>query len=318
MTLQYTPKDLLNRAKMQSASFLIVEGKDDVPVYNNVLQHFFIGKKVKIYPVSQLKDYGEGCEEVIRCIRELHQDGYFNHPEHLRFLLGIVDQDARPYKPLSQEQLQPSVLVGRGLLILRFYSIESYFAAPYLIKKLIARLTYVLEQDIEPQTIDFVQQAHDNDLHELYYISLEALQAACDPNYRATATVGYDRNDAIRHKSQRQALYTQILPKKEQLDAFAKTMGISINDIKTICKGKWYLYSYIYKACFQIRKLADLCRRRDPSIQQCESCAVQNEAAHCRFVAKRIEEDSLYDEMQQHPNAEEMFDILQAIANLNG
>lgn len=294
---------------------IIVEGKDDYAIYNRIVEAFMQGKKLRILQIYRVDGYDEGCNEIIRCIHDLTNGGYFSQdPENLRRILGVIDRDSRAYRPLFAQEIDWQQLVGKGLFVLRYYSIESYFAAPYLVKELIVRLTDLAKQDIDDKTVNFVEQAHINSIDELYYISLEALKKACNPTY--TAEMGYDTNDNIKEHKQRTRLFNTIQPKTQDLDNFAHSQGVTRANIKQICKGKWYLYSYIYKACFHIGELAGMCQRSDPQIARCPSCADSAAPAQCQYKRKHINEDSLYDEMLHKPDSKELNDVISVLSQL--
>ncbi len=306
--------DIVAQAIMNREPVIIVEGKDDHQIYRAILHE--TTTNASVYQVNEFENYGAGCDNVIKCIAYL-QKKIEERPQNIQYILGIIDRDARPYRPLQETEINYRTL--KGIFILKYYSIETYFATSHNLKKLLARLTYVSENDI-PQTvvdllIDNIHATFDN----LYWISLEALRNACDTKYEAE--IGYSEHHngrgVVEYKAQ-QRLLSQILPKKEALQVFANdTIGVSIDDLKLICNGKWYLFNYIYHANSKMKELSSACKNQ--RFQQCSSCQVGN-FEDCLYAMKTIYKNnsisSLVDEIQTFIDREECLDIIERIETL--
>ncbi|MFK7906604.1 MAG: hypothetical protein AB8B69_15845, partial [Chitinophagales bacterium] len=210
----------------------------------------------------------------------------------------------------------------KGLLVLKHYSIETYFATKTNLKRLIAKMTHLLERDISEEAIRFVEQNIEDSLEGLYYISLEALRNACDTDY--IGKIGYKKDvfgkkvpkTKVVEKSSKQYLLSQILPKKDSLDNFAllPTIAVSSKDIKKICKGKWFLYNYIYRANHHIQQLSEKCRKGE--IPRCRSCSVGN-FEDCLYTLKaNYENQALYDDILEFVDWEECSDIIERFKQL--
>jgi len=168
------------RAVMLNEPMVIVEGKDDYQIYQNIARK--INPAIEVFQVNEFENYTEGCRGVIDCM-EVLQAKFDEKAENIQFALGILDRDVRPYRGELPDHLQ-------GLFITKYYSFETYFASKENLRKLIAKITYTTAQDIDDQTLDFVLSETENPFSTLYLISLEALKNSCVPEY--SNLLGYD------------------------------------------------------------------------------------------------------------------------------
>lgn len=136
--MRYDLVRLLNRAIQLNKPFLLVEGKDDPQIYDRIAEK--ADKQVDIFPVNMVEDYASGCDNVIKAIDKL-QPKFDERPENEHLVLGIIDRDSRPYRPLQEDEIDYRTL--KSLFILKYYSIETYFATRNNLKKLIEKLTYL-------------------------------------------------------------------------------------------------------------------------------------------------------------------------------
>lgn len=261
------------RAVMIGEPMIIVEGKDDYQIYQNLARQ--INPNIEVFQVNEFENYTEGCRGVIDCV-EVLQTKFEEKPENIQFALGIIDRDVRPYRNELPDDLQ-------GLFITKYYSFETYFATKENLRKLIAKITYATTQDIDNQMLEFVLSETQNPFSTLYLISLEALKNACVPGY--TNLLGYDDSvGKIAAKDFHDNILPQLLIKKDELETFAATFNLTKSDLKQVAKGKWYLHWLLNASYPKISELKTQCT--SGRITQCRSCRVGN-YNDCLFKTKQ-------------------------------
>lgn len=312
--MKYNAAELINTAIMTHIPTVLVEGKDDISIYNCIVDKL-LDKEINIYAINQVEGYSTGANHVIKCIHDLTTAGKFTERAgNDKRLLGIVDRDVRPYRALLAHEIDYTSLLGKGLFMLKYYSIETYFATQNNLKEVIGTYTSQPRRVISQEAINFVESNHQSSLNELYYFSLEALKNACTTGY--VPDVSYKATEIDSNKK-RQRLMTQLAPKTALLDEFAEEKGIAFSDtdIKLICKGKWYLYSYVYKGAHNISLLSTQCKAS--KIPSCALSTIDNHK-ECLYALsqKKINTQTLYEQVLSMPDKEELEDILTAFQNL--
>lgn len=259
--MKYQLEEILNEAIMTHVPVTIVEGKDDLSVYEKVAS--IAGKEDMLFytvnTIDGLNNSKGNCDKVIECI-ELLQPKFGERPNNDKCIVGIIDRDARPYR-----QTMPNLV---GLFILKYYAIEAYFANQLVLQKIVQKITYLHQRDIDEELLNSIEVDFEAEKEMLYYLSLEALQNACDNDY--VGLIGYADN-GIKNQTRRINLYNQIiLQKKEDLDNFAMQKALNINDLKLIANAKWYLDIYLNLANESIKLLEKKCKNGE--IEKCRSC----------------------------------------------
>jgi hypothetical protein len=298
-------------AIMTRQPMVIVEGKDDRQIYERLAGQ--IGVSLQIYQVNEFEDYAAGCFHVIACLDSL-QPELAKKADNIHFILGIIDRDVRPFRNELPTHL-------KGLFVTKYYSIETYFATRQNLSKLINDLTYTVSKDIDDIILNFVEELFNQSRSDLYYISLEALKTACVPNY--SGIVGYsDKSGKVLEEAKKYLLgkgknytFSQIALKKPELDIFANSLNIGLTDLKSITKGKWYLYFFVYCGLQQIQQLSDNCQKA--KISQCRSCKIGN-YPDCLFKLKRKNPnpEDLYESILNFIDLQECEDIIVALNRL--
>ncbi len=275
--MRYSAAETLNNALMSHTPIVIVEGKSDDAIYEEIVANLDLDVEVKT--IQEIEGFGPGCAEIIRLVKEW-QELFSRDPRMENAALGIIDSDVRPYRTLGDQEIDYNALLGNRLFMLKHYSIETYFATQVILKEFIADKVFQPRRRISQDVLDFVETAHNNDANELYYFSLEALRNACEVAY--SAIIGY--NIEIKEQRQRASLMERLEFKITDLDDFANSLGLSMEDLKQICKGRWYLYSYFYKAFFHIQQLHQECRAG--RITQCNNCASGGDDNGCSYLLR--------------------------------
>jgi len=299
--------ELLDEAVREKCPFLLVEGKDDPQIYARIAEK--AGKEVKIFPVNMVEDYTSGCDNVIKAIDKL-QPKFDERPENEHLVLGIIDRDSRPYRPLQEDEIDYRTL--KSLFILKYYSIETYFATRNNLKKLIEKLTYLSANQITDEILDFVEDNFQNYTNSLYFISLEALKYQCSEDYSAQVQYGHH----VKDKNRIDNLYEQLESQKVDLESFAESKNIEIHDLKLICKGKWYLAIYICTTNHQIKSLVQQCKDENAVIPKCAVCEIDTESCQYKYKGG-YQTSGLENDILEYIDEEECQDIIQAIQNLH-
>jgi Protein of unknown function (DUF4435) len=304
MKLKYDLFDMVSASIMNNEPLVIVEGKDDYQIYQNISN--LVNSKILVYQVNEFANYEEGCTGVIKCL-EVLQPKFAEREGNINKILGIIDRDARYFRG-EIPQLA-------GLFVTKHYSIETYFATENNLRKLIIKTSFLTQNDIDNDVLDFVQTDFINSIDTLYLLSLEALKNACVRGY--DSQLGYDDTPSkISATDFLRGVMPLLNAKREELNRFATSLGISISDIKLVAKGKWFIHWFVLKTYFKMKELRGACRNE--TITQCRSCRVGN-YNDCLFKMKqdtyRIE--ALIDDLMTFFDTSECTDISVALTRLN-
>lgn len=256
-----TPKleldEVLNEAIMSSTAIILVEGIDDIPIYEELLNNAVPGKDCEVYAIENIEGYHEGCRGVLDCVEALsEQDGQIDITKHI---LGIMDRDARFYRG--------ETTYHHALLILSYYSIESHFITKEALSLILRQTTRASNNLISDNDINRIFDEICSHLHSLYPISIEALKNACDVNYNAC--LGYSSNlTEIRNKG----LDKVVIEKTELLNEFATAIGVTNSwiDLLKICKGKWIFSEFAATIKKYLLDLPNQCK--GGKIKKCQFC----------------------------------------------
>ncbi len=304
--MKYDLSELLNTSIITGTPVLLVEGKDDFQVYNRIATS--ISKTVDIYPINTIEDYASGCESVIEAVHKL-QPKYKEREDNDRRIIGIIDRDVRPYRELAEGEIDYKTLTG--LFILKHYSIETYFATKQNLAKIIEKHTYLSHDSVTDEIVDLVEQNFDPIKEDLYLVSLEALKNACTHDY--SSVFGYD-NDDLKNSGGLNHFRTQLTPRTDDLLRFAEGKALSEEDLKLICKGKWYLSHYVNTAYEKIKQLLELCRNNE--IPQCRSCSTGNQN-DCLYKHKTgYQPQAIVNDIMEYVDKDECSDIIRMLESL--
>ncbi len=304
--MKYDLYELLGIAIQTNTPFVLVEGKDDPQVFYRIAKK--ADKEVDIYPINTIEEYASGCENVIKALHRL-QPKFEERDENINRILGIIDRDVRPYRSLTSDEIDFRTL--KGLFVLKYYSIETYFATKNNLKKLIEKLTYATHDIISDEVLFRVEEKFNEIGNELYLISLEALKNSCLMGY--SSIVGYD-DDNIKEIDRRKHIFRKLKSKENELNLFANEKNIKYTDLKLICKGKWYLYNFLRETNKQIKKMSEMCK--NAKIIQCKSCKVEN-YNDCNYKYKGgYQISGIYNDIFEYIDDTECQDIIQRMTEL--
>lgn len=245
-------------AMMENEPVIIVEGQDDIKFYSNIARKS--GCYVNVQAVETIEGYVEGCDGVISAIEDV-QALISADVRVKRYVLGIVDRDARYYMNTIPEL--------DNLLVLKYYSYESHLVTSKSIRKLLSIMVKANAELVTDEVVNYIKQDFETTLLELYYFSLEALKARCDVRYEACVTFGDKAGKILGHGAD-EYYWSRISAKKEELDEFAAQMEISFENVRQVANGKWYLFcwcEYIIQKC---KHLYESCGSELPKCIYCE------------------------------------------------
>lgn len=293
----FEPDELVNLAIMSKMPLAIVEGVDDVPIYQRLCNDRKID--VDVYASEMLIVNQEGCEGVKTNITQIRN----NLPDFPieNYVVGILDRDARFFR----NEL-PS---DTAIFVLDKYSIENHYAHPECVEYLVRQFTSVEILDSE-LSIEIHRSILDR-ISFLYYLTLEAIRNACEQDY--DSLVGF--SNKIRELLGR-GIHVQVMSRKEELDRLAQHYGL-FNDesfLVQITKGKWLLELYYGELELEIRKLSERCKSGD--ITKCKVCLVELEKKCYYSATSFISGDILMKQSFTNSNISSLDYIATRIANI--
>jgi len=257
--LKTTLPEVLNASIMSGQPTIIVEGLSDLQIYNEISNKTL--KKTTIKPVELIKGYGEGCREVIRVIKDAEDsDDLKNYID--KNILGIIDKDVRDYR----EEIPDS----ENILMMDFYSIESYFVCDSVLKDVINIITFAPKSLYTKDFLSYIFDEATKNIEILYYASLDALMSAKGLNINPL--FNYSDGFGKLHDAE---LQEKILLKRGDLDLFASSLGIekNIHCMKKFVKGKVFISAFSEYLLKVINSLSNNCECLQ--IVKCGYCGVE-------------------------------------------
>ena len=252
----YEIDELLNEAIITGVPVILVEGIDDISIYDEISTK--VPFDVEVYAIENIEGFTEGCGQVISAIEELNTLSNDTHTLS-NHILGIIDKDVRDYR-YEIPEVEP-------LLVLNYYSIESHFVSEKIISNILSLSTKTNRDLVSDELCHLLMNEIETKLLDLYYFSLEALRNSIDPSYEASFSYSYAPG-RIRDPQTRK----NVLDKQYDLDAFAASLGLSpcIDSLKCISKGKWLIDIFSQALLNSIDGLQEKCA--ESSIETCKSC----------------------------------------------
>ena len=254
--MQFDLDEVLNEAIMTKTPCVIVEGVDDIPVYDGIINSS--DRNVEVIAIEVIEGYSKGCDQVVEATKKLSETIEFSY-DPADYVLGIIDKDVRDFREELPE--------NRLLLVLDVYSIESHFVNPEVIEDVI-RICTKSSSDMNTQELrNHIFLKCSNNMEVMFLASLEALKGAVDQSY--SAEIGYS---AKYGRMKDQNLIQKLEQKKNELYEFSMSIGISNNlsDLKKICKGKWLLCIFCEELEKTVLTLPDFCGKDE--VVACKMC----------------------------------------------
>lgn len=269
--------EILNLAIMSKTPYIIVEGVDDIRIYEEIAKSANIS--CEVYSVLMVEGLSGGNDGVIQAMEAIENLPMPNGKSPKDFVMGVIDCDARYYRG---EMPTLSTIFSLNL-----YSIESHFVSKCAIKSCVdqfTRISIVDEVDVES-----IYSKVEKSVSDTYYFSLDALKNAVDPGYQSV--VGFSAN-AGRRKDINTIADLQV--RKADLDAFAATWQLTerIDSLRKFVKGKWLLTAYTEELFSEFKELAGQCKRS--LIKQCRMCELDIQSPCLYQIRDGLSKNSLY------------------------
>lgn len=299
--MNYDIEELLTTAITIDKPMIIVEGSDDVKIYENIIEH--IDRDYDVYAIENIKDYSEGCEEVIRAIADLQLK--INESERNdKYILGIIDADVR--------QFRNTIPNLKCIFVLKYYSFESHFISRSNLKVMVGEVTNNGNTAISKEVLDYCESDLEKHFKELYYYSLESLKNALVVNYNSV--IGYSASPGLLFS---QHHWAAIKTKKRNLDYFAKkhTIKYDLKTLKRIAKGKWLLFYYSSSVLNRLKTLKDACK--DNKLPQCQFCKCSNHNKCLRKLNSNYNVDLIQKKLSNYYDKNELKYIYDRLLLLN-
>ncbi|MBD3795989.1 MAG: DUF4435 domain-containing protein [Epsilonproteobacteria bacterium] len=258
MSRTYNAKDFKFLVlKKKKKPYIIVEGKDDIQFYENIVES--IGRDYIVKPVGRYKDTSN-CTAVIEWMEEL--DEVLDKDEHRQYFLGIIDGDARKYRDDFPTE-------NNLLYILQYYSWESYFIGQEVVAhsiKNFLKTRRLLTEDLIGYLYSNYIEPHL--FNELWLCGLKRLQDSEDKEC--------NQENSINRLDRDHQFIETLRNLESDLSLFATESGIerSHETLLEITKGKWALNFFVKKYLQALKKLPSLCK--DGEIKSCDYCEEQN------------------------------------------
>ncbi len=302
--MNYDIEELFTTAIMVDKPMIIVEGSDDIKVFENLVEQ--INREYDVYAIENINNYSEGCAQVIRAIEDL-QLKINENDRNEKYILGIIDADVRRFRN--------SIPKLKGLFVLRYYSFESHFISRSNLKILVGEITNNGNKAISKEVLDYCESDLEHKLKELYYYSLEALKNALIKNYNSV--IGYSDSPGLLYSGHH---WTKIKKIKRNLDYFAKKYSLQYNlkTLKRISKGKWLVFYYSSSVFSRLKTLKDACK--DNKIPQCQFCKKSNHNKCLRKLNSSYNVDFIQMKLLNHYDKSELkyvYDRLLLLNNMN-
>ena len=163
--MQFDLDEVLNEAIMTKTPCVIVEGVDDIPVYDGIINSS--DRNVEVIAIEVIEGYSKGCDQVVEATKKLSETIEFSY-DPADYVLGIIDKDVRDFREELPE--------NRLLLVLDVYSIESHFVNPEVIEDVI-RICTKSSSDMNTQELrNHIFLKCSNNMEVMFLASLEALK----------------------------------------------------------------------------------------------------------------------------------------------
>jgi len=266
---KYEVDEILNMAIMTKTPHVIVEGVNDVFIYEAIADS--VGIEREVYCVQMIEGCSGGNKGVVDVVEFCYTLPLAGRKVE-DYVLGVVDRDARFYRG--------DIPSFPALLVLQYYSIESHFASRAVIDPIVRRVTRMSTADV--LDVDGVFSSIECGVRDLYYFSLDALRNAVDPSYGSVISF----SDA---PGRRKDLGTiaDLQARKFDLDGFARAYGLvdSLESLKLFSKGKWVLTAFSEELFRAIGELVGKCKAG--LVARCRMCKIDVDAP-CLFKLEDI------------------------------
>jgi len=252
--------DLISIAKMSGTPYLIVEGVDDIPIYDKIKTSRFLN--IEIYASRQFDGIEPGCRGVERVINILNET--FTEDLASQYVLGIMDKDVKDFRN--------EIKIIKNLLYTEYYSMETHLISNTIVLKIISNFIRSPENLIDNIIIESFWNFFHSQSSDLYNISLDSLKNSIEQDYSNL----YSYSNSYQELKNRAKLIL-LNNIKEDLKEFESLnhLSHSIEILKKISKGKWFLSFFCEVLADYIKSELNTCSL-DSNRSSCSMCIIQN------------------------------------------
>jgi len=253
----FEPRSLaesIAEAIINNEFFLLVEGVDDIPIYEKLLCEIVNDYNVQCF--SNLSDYGVGCDALISTVENLTK----TEPSiAVKKIWGaIIDLDSRFFRGTIPTHPQVTTLSR--------YSIENFFVNKESIVAILKTTTKC--GDLAETAAEHIMSAVIPTLQNLSIATAEAILHGVYEEYCGFCSFSTSV-DTIKNKPDiRNSLeeWSDFILEQSRDVGFHQT----VEDVLKFTKGKWLLNYFLAESIKKIRELHADCK--DGSVFRCKSC----------------------------------------------
>ncbi|UIZ98217.1 DUF4435 domain-containing protein [Acinetobacter johnsonii] len=257
--------DLLNIAQMSGTPYLIVEGVDDIPIYEKFKNLHNLN--FEIFSAEEAEGIEPGCrgvEKIISILNDANDEAILE-----KNVIGIADKDVKDFRN--------ELKVFKNIIYTDYYSLETHLISDDVILKVISNFIRNPENMIDRGLINQFWEYFQSEANNLYYISLDALKKSLDLEYESHYTYSSGYNE-----TKNSFLNSKVLG-NSVLSNFESEINLSYSrlTLKKICKGKWFIEFFCEKLTYFIKNIL-------------KSCVVSNRDDYCRTCILEMHNSCLY------------------------
>lgn len=267
---QYNISDIVSQSIMTKVPTIIVEGIDDIQVYEDISKSANIRSHVIASElISPFKSGCVGVTELMESIDQMPSSRYQVND----YVIGVIDKDTLDYRGEIKD--------FSCLFPLKYYSMESHYICCSKILDLVSSMTKANSRLINEKLYEHIQLEINSSLERLYLASLEALAASLIKGYQGEITY----SGSIGRIYCDNQMFHRIEQKKEFLLNLANEHEIcfSLDSMRKFVKGKWLIESYIKALESSIKNLSNFCG--EELLEACDFC-ISDVENKCSYATK--------------------------------
>lgn len=256
------PDEIINTSIMGGKLAIIVEGRNDFPIYDDLFKDKGIDSEIYIaeelyFENKQVKSRTGGCYYVIHTIDTICKNSNLSINILKRHILGVVDLDMRKYRN--------EIPTNELIFTLDRYSIENHFVNIKSCKFLVHSYTNAPKSYLNDEWIDkYFENIKNTIVNDIFLIVVEAIRNAILPkdSYEKKGIIKFEPDSLECYL--KNPLITEFLEhEKVAIETFHTEQKIQKKweDMLISCKGKWLLNYFIKLVKYDIdnNRFTSLC-----------------------------------------------------------
>jgi hypothetical protein len=254
METRYSAIELLRQAIKEEIPVVIVEGPDDIKIYNKLAKE--TNKEVVVKAVEFIEG-GEGanCHAIFSIISKNDFQSEIKKKDNRQWLLGIIDGDTIEYKSWMKRESIENII---GLYQLKLYSFESYFVSEHNLKHLLVTITRMGSMSkITDITINYFLKKFKPIEEMLFQISIDNLIFLQNDKIKSSLD-SMKINEIINNPK----VQIDLKERSKNINDFIETNNIDFEkDKKKIIKGKKLFQTFYEIIRMELKAIPDNCRK---------------------------------------------------------